>query len=91
VEKGTRGTSRDSAYGRASSPARAGKTLLTIIPIAVERQSGPNGMFGSTGSRMVRHRRARSGKIPVAAIAERTSSQMFARRISAIDCAHSIS
>src|SRR5436853_279390 len=65
-------------------------TLLTIIPIAVARQSGPNGRFGSTGSRMVRQRRARRGKMPVAATAESNSSQKFARRISTPTCAHSM-
>jgi hypothetical protein len=62
----TRGSSRVSENARASSPARAGITLLTIMPMAVDRQSGPNGMFGTTGSRMSRQRRARSGKVSVA-------------------------
>ena len=40
--------------------------LFTIIPIAVARQSGPNGSFPATGSRIVRHLRARRAKIAVA-------------------------
>src|SRR5437763_14757373 len=75
VENGTRSTSRESAYARAGSPARAGATLLTIIPIAVARQSGPKGRFGSTGSRIVCQRRARSGNVPGDAIAESNRSQ----------------
>src|SRR5262245_36076974 len=58
VENEIWGTSRVRANARAGSPARAGATLFTIMPIAVDRQSGPNGSFGATGSRIVRHRRA---------------------------------
>src|SRR5262249_23433536 len=68
------GISRVSAYARANSPARAGNTLFTMIPIAVERHSGPKGNFGAIGSRIVRHRRARSGKIRVATTAESRSN-----------------
>ena len=75
VEKLTDGICRVSAYGRASSPARSGMTFVTITPMAVDDQSGPNGSFGATGSRIVRHRRARSGNMHVATAALRISSQ----------------
>jgi hypothetical protein len=52
---------------------------LAIIPIAVERQSGPNGRFGATGSRIGRQRRARSGKISVEHADAPASSSQFAR------------
>src|SRR5688500_13691797 len=61
----TRSVSFVSAYARAISPSRAGYTLFTIIPIAVDRQSAPNGSFGAVGSRITRQRIARSGKIDV--------------------------
>jgi hypothetical protein len=79
----TRGTSRVSAYARASSPARAGAMLLTIMPIAVDRQSGPYGSPAATGSRMVRQRRARSGKISVAATVEASHSAQSDARTAA--------
>ena len=69
---GTSGADRESAKARASSPTRAGTTLLIIIPIAVARHSCPNGRFGATGSRIGRQRIARSGNTPVARIAART-------------------
>jgi hypothetical protein len=50
--KGTRGVSRASAYARATSPARAGTVLLIIMPMAMARQSMPNGNAGASGSRM---------------------------------------
>ena len=65
VEKGI-GTSLVSAYALAISPARAGTTLFTIIPMAVARHSGPKGSLPATGSRIVIQRRARSAKITVA-------------------------
>ena len=65
VANGT-GASFVSAYARAISPARAGTTLLTIIPMAVARQSGPKGIFAATGSRIACHRSARRAKIAVA-------------------------
>ena len=34
---------RVSAYARTISPARAGKMLFAIIPIAVDRQRAPKG------------------------------------------------
>src|SRR5262249_8523776 len=67
------GSSRVSAYARANSPARAGNTLFTIVPMAVGRHNGPNGSLGEIGSRMVRQRRALSGNIIVATTADRTS------------------
>ena len=42
--------------------------MFIIIPMAVPRHSGPNGMCPANGSRIVRHRRARSGKMHVATI-----------------------
>jgi hypothetical protein len=72
-----------SAYARASSPARAGATLLTIMPMAVPRQSGPKGSVPATGSRMVRHRRARSGKMSVAAVVDASQSHQFDARTAA--------
>src|SRR5882762_4646718 len=65
VANGT-GASLVSAYALAISPARAGTTLFTIIPTAVARQSGPKGSLPTTGSRIVRHLRARSAKMAVA-------------------------
>src|SRR5688500_18642211 len=81
VEKGTLGTSRVRAYARATSPARAGRTLLIIIPIAVARHSGPNGMPGATGSRITFHRSARMGKMIVAANVDQKKSHGSAREI----------
>ena len=62
AEKGTRFVSRESANARASSPARAGSTLLPIIPIAIARHRIPSGSSSATGERMIRQRGARSGK-----------------------------
>src|SRR5437016_1536235 len=74
----TRGVSRVSANARATSPARAGRTLLTIMPTAVARQSSMNGNRGATGSRITRQRIARNGKIDVATAAASTNSPRFA-------------
>src|SRR6185437_15921378 len=51
-EKPTRGVSCVSAYARASSPARAGTTLFTIMPMAVARHKMPNGRSGDTDARI---------------------------------------
>src|SRR2546428_10081748 len=74
----TRGVSRVSANARATSPARAGRTLLTIMPTAVARQSSMNGNRGATGSRITRQRIARNGKVDVATAAASTNSPRFA-------------
>ena len=63
--KRTRGSARESAKARTNSPGLNGMTLLDIIPIAVDCQSGRNGRRPATGARRARHRRARSGKIAV--------------------------
>src|SRR4051812_20572280 len=65
VANGTE-VSRVNANARAISPARAGTTLFTIMPIVVARHSGPKASLPATGSRIVRQRRARSAKIAVA-------------------------
>jgi len=49
--------------------------LFTIMPIAIDRHNGPRGKFGATGSRIARHRIARSGNIPVAATALSANSK----------------
>src|SRR5829696_2931609 len=51
--------------------------LFTIIPMAIDRQSGPTASFGAAGSRMIRHRIARSGKMVVATSAASTRSGTF--------------
>jgi hypothetical protein len=81
--KGTCGADRDSAKARATSPTRAGTTLLIIIPIAVARHSFPYGSFGATGSRIGRQRIARSGKVPVASAAARIIMPTFVPRMCA--------
>src|SRR5689334_2476196 len=70
--------SRVSAKARAISPARAGTTLFTIIPMVVARHSGPKESLPATGSRIVRQRRARSAKIAVAQKVAAAKSQRFA-------------
>ena len=77
VVRATRGTSRVIENARANSPARSGKTLFIIMPIAVLRHRGPNGMRPATGSRIVRHRRARSGKMQVPTIGLRANTHTF--------------
>ena len=76
----TCGVSRVIAYARASSPARAGTTLVTMKPIAVGRHSTPNGRFGATGSRIGFHRRARSGNTAVAVADDAAHNNRFDAR-----------
>src|SRR5580704_2511199 len=86
AEKGTFGSSRVSAYPRANSPTRAGTTLFTIMPIAVARQSDQYGSRGATGSRIGRHRIARSGTQIVAVIDAAANSSRFEVRSTAQTC-----
>jgi hypothetical protein len=88
--KGTAGVDRDRAYARANSPARAGTTLLIIIPIAVALHNREKGIPGAMGSRIGRQRSARSGKMQVAAMADRSSRPRLARRTCAITSAKAI-
>ena len=62
----TRGSARETANARANSPARNGSTFVTIMPIAVDCQSGRSGSRPATGASSACQRRARSGKIAVA-------------------------
>ena len=55
--------------------------LFTIIPMATDRQSDPIGSPGAVGSRIIRHRIARSGKIVVATAAASSSNAMFELRM----------
>ncbi len=76
-EKRTSWRSRVSAKARANSPARAGTTLLTIIPMAVARHSGPSGRRPTLGASRACQRRARIGKIAVAATVQAIHSGML--------------
>src|SRR5688572_17487353 len=75
--------SRDRMYGRTISPARpVGRRLFAMKPMAVARQSAPYGSFGAMGSRIGRHRAARSGNISVAVTTDRRTRSGSAVRTS---------
>src|SRR5205814_5159141 len=80
VEKRT-GSCRDATYARANSPARTGRRLFAMKPIAVACHSGRSGYAPPPRSRrMSCQRSVRIGNVRVASATVASTSPPFARR-----------